>query len=55
MEYAVLRHKYRWFQSLYLTWHKAQTMKKVVKSSSELQLFFNWASKLPESPYGISF
>lgn len=55
MEYAVLRHKYGWFRSPYLTWHKTQTMKKMVKSSSELQIFFNWASKLPESTYAISY
>lgn len=55
MEYAVLRHKYRWFQSLYLTSQKAQTMKKMVESSSELQIFFNWASKLSDSTYAISY
>lgn len=55
MEYTVLRHKYRWFQNLYVNWHKTQTIKKIVESSSELQIFFNWASKLPESTYAIFY
>lgn len=55
MEYAELRHKYRWFQSLDLTRHKAQIVKKIMTSSSELQVLFNWASKLLGSAYAISY
>lgn len=55
MEYIVLKHKYRWFSSLYLTCHEAQAMKKMVKSSSELQIFYNWAFGLLESTCAISY